>query len=90
MFTSLLHSLPSPRLCTFLFTAPHNSPVCLCVYQVFKKQASVSVCALGQRLHEQEQDFAGKASSFQREIQHLQAQLRDRQEQLNGALQQKR
>ncbi|XP_060715668.1 centrosomal protein of 89 kDa [Tachysurus vachellii] len=58
--------------------------------KVFKKQASASVCALGQRLHEQEQDFAGKASSFQREIQHLQAQLRDRQEQLNGALQQKR
>ncbi|XP_026988818.1 centrosomal protein of 89 kDa isoform X2 [Tachysurus fulvidraco] len=58
--------------------------------KVFKKQASASVCALGQRLHEQEQDFAGKASSFQREIQHLQAQLRDRQDQLNGALQQKR
>ncbi|KAG7315285.1 hypothetical protein KOW79_021373 [Hemibagrus wyckioides] len=58
--------------------------------KVFKQQASASVCALGQRLHEQEQDFAGKAASFQREIQHLQAQLRDRQEQLNGALQQKR
>ncbi|MCJ8747428.1 hypothetical protein PDJAM_G00153410 [Pangasius djambal] len=58
--------------------------------KVFKQQASASVCALGQRLHEQEKDFAGKAASFQREIQHLQAQLRDRQEQLNGALQQKR
>ncbi|XP_026802605.3 centrosomal protein of 89 kDa isoform X2 [Pangasianodon hypophthalmus] len=58
--------------------------------KVFKQQASASVCALGQRLQEQEKDFAGKAASFQREIQHLQAQLRDRQEQLNGALQQKR
>ncbi|KAF5895568.1 centrosomal protein of 89 kDa isoform X1, partial [Clarias magur] len=58
--------------------------------KVFKQQASASVCALGQRLHEQEKDFAGKAASFQREIQHLQAQLRDRQEQLSGALQQKR
>ncbi|KAK3509911.1 hypothetical protein QTP70_019389 [Hemibagrus guttatus] len=57
--------------------------------KVFKQQASASVCALGQRLHEQEQDFAGKAASFRREIQHLQAQLRDRQEQLSGALQQK-
>ncbi|KAF7687917.1 centrosomal protein of 89 kDa [Silurus meridionalis] len=58
--------------------------------KVFKKQASASVCALGQRLNEQEKDFAGKAASFQHEIQHLQVQLRDRQEQLHGALQQKR
>ncbi|XP_060767298.1 centrosomal protein of 89 kDa isoform X2 [Neoarius graeffei] len=58
--------------------------------KVFKQQATASVCALGQRLHEQEKDFAGKAASFQQEIQHLQAQLRNRQEQLSGALQQKR
>uniref|UniRef100_A0A3B1J7M3 Centrosomal protein 89 n=1 Tax=Astyanax mexicanus TaxID=7994 RepID=A0A3B1J7M3_ASTMX len=58
--------------------------------KVFKQQARAGVCALGRRLQEQEQDFAGKAASFQREIQHLQAQLRERQDQLHGALQQKR
>ncbi|XP_017561687.1 centrosomal protein of 89 kDa isoform X3 [Pygocentrus nattereri] len=57
--------------------------------KVFKQQARAGVCALGRRLQEQEQDFAGKAATFQREIQHLQAQLRERQEQLHGALQQK-
>ncbi|XP_056317797.1 centrosomal protein of 89 kDa isoform X2 [Danio aesculapii] len=58
--------------------------------KVYKQQASASVCALGRRLREQEEDFAGKSASYQREIQHLQSQLRDRQEQLHGALQQKR
>ncbi|XP_062845472.1 centrosomal protein of 89 kDa [Trichomycterus rosablanca] len=58
--------------------------------KVYKHQASRSVCALSQRLRDQEQDFAGKAASFQREIRHLQAQLRDRQEQLSDALQQRR
>ncbi|XP_016352616.1 centrosomal protein of 89 kDa-like [Sinocyclocheilus anshuiensis] len=58
--------------------------------KVYKQQASVSVCALGRRLCEQEEDFAGKAANYQREIRHLQSQLRDRQEQLHGALQQKR
>ncbi|KAA0723442.1 hypothetical protein E1301_Tti003443 [Triplophysa tibetana] len=57
---------------------------------VYKWQASASVCTLGRRLHEQEEDFAGKAASYQREIGHLQSQLKDRQEQLHGALQQKR
>ncbi|XP_051756209.1 centrosomal protein of 89 kDa isoform X2 [Ctenopharyngodon idella] len=58
--------------------------------KVYKQQASASVNALGRRLREQEEDFAGKAASYQREIRHLQSQLRDRQEQLHGALQQKR
>ncbi|XP_056609110.1 centrosomal protein of 89 kDa isoform X2 [Triplophysa dalaica] len=58
--------------------------------KVYKWQASASVCTLGRRLHEQEEDFAGKAASYQREIGHLQSQLKDRQEQLHGALQQKR
>uniref|UniRef100_A0A8C2J7X5 Centrosomal protein 89 n=1 Tax=Cyprinus carpio TaxID=7962 RepID=A0A8C2J7X5_CYPCA len=58
--------------------------------KVYKQQASAGVCALGRRLHEQEEDFAGKAANYQREIRHLQSQLRDRQEQLHGALQQKR
>uniref|UniRef100_A0A9J7XJE5 Centrosomal protein 89 n=1 Tax=Cyprinus carpio carpio TaxID=630221 RepID=A0A9J7XJE5_CYPCA len=51
--------------------------------KVYKQQASAGVCALGRRLHEQEEDFAGKAANYQREIRHLQ-------EQLHGALQQKR
>ncbi|XP_043101899.1 centrosomal protein of 89 kDa isoform X2 [Puntigrus tetrazona] len=58
--------------------------------KVYKQQASASVCALGRRLREQEEDFAGKAANYQQEIRHLQNQLRDRQEQLHGALQQKR
>lgn len=58
--------------------------------KVYKQKASASVYALGRRLHEQEEDFAGKAASYQREIRHLQSQLRDRQEQLHGALQHKR
>ncbi|XP_067258357.1 centrosomal protein of 89 kDa isoform X1 [Chanodichthys erythropterus] len=58
--------------------------------KVYKQQASARVNALGHRLREQEEDFAGKAASYQREIRHLQSQLRDRQEQLHGALQQKR
>uniref|UniRef100_A0A671M2M5 Centrosomal protein 89 n=1 Tax=Sinocyclocheilus anshuiensis TaxID=1608454 RepID=A0A671M2M5_9TELE len=57
--------------------------------KVYKQQASASVCTLGRRLREQEEDFAGKAENYQREIRHLQSQLRDRQEQLHGALQQK-
>ncbi len=57
---------------------------------MYKHQTSASVCALGRRLHEQEEDFAGKAANYHREIRHLQSQLRDRQEQLHGALQQKR
>ncbi|KAK7170341.1 hypothetical protein R3I94_000535 [Phoxinus phoxinus] len=58
--------------------------------KVYKQKASASVYSLGRRLREQEEDFAGKAASYQREIRHLQSQLRDRQEQLHGALQQKR
>nr|XP_055062059.1 centrosomal protein of 89 kDa isoform X3 [Misgurnus anguillicaudatus] len=58
--------------------------------KVYKRQASANVGVLGRRLREQEEDFAGKAASYQREIGHLQSQLKDRQEQLHGALQQKR
>ncbi|XP_073668745.1 centrosomal protein of 89 kDa isoform X1 [Paramisgurnus dabryanus] len=58
--------------------------------KVYKRQAAVNVGVLGRRLREQEEDFAGKAASYQREIGHLQSQLKDRQEQLHGALQQKR
>ncbi|XP_064168321.1 centrosomal protein of 89 kDa isoform X1 [Anguilla rostrata] len=58
--------------------------------KVYKKQAAARLGVLGHRLLEQEDDFAGKAASYQREIRHLQRLLRDKQEALDGALQQKR
>uniref|UniRef100_A0A8C7IE55 Centrosomal protein 89 n=1 Tax=Oncorhynchus kisutch TaxID=8019 RepID=A0A8C7IE55_ONCKI len=58
--------------------------------KVYKKQAACSLGVLGQRLVEQEEDFAGRAASYQTEIQHLQRLLRDKQHDLDGVLQQKR
>ncbi|KAM9422181.1 centrosomal protein of 89 kDa isoform 1-T1 [Salvelinus alpinus] len=58
--------------------------------KVYKKQAACSLGVLGQRLVEQEEDFAGRAASYQTEIQHLQRLLRDKQQDLDGVLQQKR
>ncbi|KAI1904238.1 hypothetical protein AGOR_G00003610 [Albula goreensis] len=58
--------------------------------QVYKKQAATRLGVMGHRLQEQEDDFAGKAASYQREIRHLQQLLRDKQEALDGVLQQKR
>ncbi|KAG9341993.1 hypothetical protein JZ751_018311, partial [Albula glossodonta] len=56
---------------------------------VYKKQAATRLGVMGHRLQEQEDDFAGKAASYQREIRHLQQLLRDKQEALDGVLQQK-
>ncbi|KAJ8407909.1 hypothetical protein AAFF_G00269530 [Aldrovandia affinis] len=58
--------------------------------KVYKKQAATRLGVLGHRLQDQEDDFAGKAASYQREIRHLQRLLRDKQEALDGVLQQKR
>uniref|UniRef100_A0AAZ3PPU2 Uncharacterized protein n=1 Tax=Oncorhynchus tshawytscha TaxID=74940 RepID=A0AAZ3PPU2_ONCTS len=58
--------------------------------KVYKKQAACSLGVLGQRLVEQEEDFSGRAASYQTEIQHLQRLLRDKQHDLDGVLQQKR
>ncbi|KAL4642174.1 centrosomal protein of 89 kDa [Arapaima gigas] len=58
--------------------------------KVYKREAATSLGFMSQRLQEQEEDFAGKAASFQREIHHLQQLLQDKQEALDGALQQKR
>ncbi|XP_070971099.1 uncharacterized protein [Oncorhynchus clarkii lewisi] len=63
---------------------------CLGTPVVYKKQAACSLGVLGQRLVEQEEDFAGRAASYQTEIQHLQRLLRDKQHDLDGVLQQKR
>ncbi|XP_045545734.1 centrosomal protein of 89 kDa isoform X1 [Salmo salar] len=58
--------------------------------KMYKKQAACSLGVLGQRLVEQEEDFAGRAASYQTEIQHLQRLLGDKQQDLDGVLQQKR
>uniref|UniRef100_A0A3P9AAK8 Centrosomal protein of 89 kDa n=1 Tax=Esox lucius TaxID=8010 RepID=A0A3P9AAK8_ESOLU len=58
--------------------------------KVYKQQAASSLGVLGQRLAEQEEDFAGRAASYQREILHLQKLVRDKQQDLDGVLQQKR
>ena len=39
---------------------------------------------------EQQEDFAGKAAQYQKEMRHLQRMLREKQEVLDEALQQKR
>ncbi|KAL0977984.1 hypothetical protein UPYG_G00164320 [Umbra pygmaea] len=57
---------------------------------VYQQQAASSLGALGQRLAEQEDHFAGRAASFQREILHLQKLVRDKQQDLDEVLQQKR
>ncbi|XP_062381404.1 centrosomal protein of 89 kDa [Sardina pilchardus] len=58
--------------------------------KVYKREAVGSVSGLGRRLVEQEEALAGQAESFLRERQHLARLLRDKQQALDGALQQKR
>ncbi|XP_023701360.2 centrosomal protein of 89 kDa isoform X1 [Paramormyrops kingsleyae] len=58
--------------------------------KVYKRQAATSLGVMGHRLQEQEEDFAGRASSYRGEIRHLQQLLRDKQEALDQVLQQKR
>ncbi|XP_041077378.1 centrosomal protein of 89 kDa-like [Polyodon spathula] len=58
--------------------------------KVYKKKAAAKLGDMGHRLLEQEEGFAGKTDSYQREIKHLQRLLRDKQELLDEVLQQKR
>ncbi|KAM4614091.1 centrosomal protein of 89 kDa [Discoglossus pictus] len=58
--------------------------------KVYKKKSTGKVLDISHRLTEQEEDFAGKASRYQREMKHLQRLLQDRQETLDEVLQQKR
>ncbi|XP_041123675.1 centrosomal protein of 89 kDa [Polyodon spathula] len=58
--------------------------------KVYKKKAAAKLGDMGHRLLEQEEGFAGKTDSYQREIKHLQRLLRDKQESLDEVLQQKR
>ncbi|OCT84587.1 centrosomal protein of 89 kDa [Xenopus laevis] len=58
--------------------------------KVYKKKAAGKLQDISHRLSEQEEDFAGKAVQYQREMRHLQRLLQDRQETLDEVLQQKR
>lgn len=58
--------------------------------KVYKERAALKVEGIQNRLTEQEEDFAGKAARYQREMKHLQRMLLDRQEALDEVLQQKR
>ncbi|KAG8437385.1 hypothetical protein GDO86_008181, partial [Hymenochirus boettgeri] len=58
--------------------------------KVYKKKASGKLEGISHKLTEQEEDFAGKAVQYQREMRHLQRLLQDRQETLDEVLQQKR
>uniref|UniRef100_A0A8C0WYT3 Centrosomal protein of 89 kDa n=1 Tax=Castor canadensis TaxID=51338 RepID=A0A8C0WYT3_CASCN len=56
----------------------------------YKKQASLQLDDISQRLLEQQEDFADRTAQYQQEMRHLQRMLHDKQEVLDGALQQKR
>ncbi|CAH7358941.1 Cep89 [Phodopus roborovskii] len=56
----------------------------------YKKQAALKLGDIHHRLMEQQEDFAGKAAQYQKEMRHLQRMLQEKQEVLDEALQQKR
>ncbi|CAO2625760.1 Centrosomal protein of 89 kDa [Lemmus lemmus] len=56
----------------------------------YKKQAALKLGDVHHRLMEQQEDFAGKAAQYQKEMRHLQRMLQEKQEVLDEALQQKR
>lgn len=58
--------------------------------QGYKKQAALKLGDIHHRLVEQQEDFAGKAAQFQKEMRHLHQLLQEKQEVLDEALQQKR
>ncbi|MEJ1288334.1 centrosomal protein 89 [Cricetulus griseus] len=56
----------------------------------YKKQAALKLGDIHHRLMEQQEDFAGKAAQYQKEMRHLQRTLQEKQVALDKALQQKR
>ncbi|KAL1769264.1 centrosomal protein of 89 kDa isoform X1 [Sigmodon hispidus] len=56
----------------------------------YKKQAALKLGDIHHRLMEQQEDFAGKAAQYQKEMRHLQRMLQEKQEVLDEALLQKR
>ncbi|XP_062817990.1 centrosomal protein of 89 kDa isoform X1 [Anolis carolinensis] len=58
--------------------------------KVYKQTAAGKLGDISLKATEQEEEFAGKAAQFQREMKHLQQMLKEKQEALDEALQQKR
>ncbi|XP_042293404.1 centrosomal protein of 89 kDa isoform X2 [Sceloporus undulatus] len=58
--------------------------------KVYKKTAAGKLGDITLKVTEQEQEFAGKAAQYQREMKHLQRLLQEKQETLDEVLQQKR
>ncbi|XP_067854087.1 centrosomal protein of 89 kDa isoform X2 [Heptranchias perlo] len=56
----------------------------------YKTKAAVKLGDINNRMKEQEEDFARRTAQYQREIRHLQQLLKDKQETLDGLLEQKR
>ncbi|VCX30599.1 unnamed protein product [Gulo gulo] len=56
----------------------------------YKKQAALKVDDISHRLTEQQEDFASRTAQYQQEMRHLHQMLRDKQDILDQALQQKR
>ncbi|XP_051018146.1 centrosomal protein of 89 kDa [Acomys russatus] len=56
----------------------------------YKKQAALKLGDVHHRLREQQEDFAGRAAQYQKEMRHLHRMLQEKQEVLDEALQQRR
>ncbi|XP_038662476.1 centrosomal protein of 89 kDa [Scyliorhinus canicula] len=58
--------------------------------KMYKTKAAVKLGDINNRMKEQEEDFARRTAQYQREIRHLQQLLKDKQETLDGLLEQQR
>ncbi|XP_069822282.1 centrosomal protein of 89 kDa isoform X2 [Dendropsophus ebraccatus] len=58
--------------------------------KVYRKRAASTMQGINHRLAEQEEDFAGKAAQYQREMKYLRCLLQDKQQSFTEVLQQKR
>ncbi|XP_069757905.1 centrosomal protein of 89 kDa isoform X4 [Narcine bancroftii] len=58
--------------------------------KAYQTKAAVKLRDINNRMKEQEEDFARRTAQHQREIRHLQQLLKDKQETLDGVLEQKR
>ncbi|XP_078066903.1 centrosomal protein of 89 kDa [Mustelus asterias] len=58
--------------------------------KMYKTKAAVKLGDINSRMKEQEEDFARRTAQYQREIRHLQQLLKDKQETLDGLLEQQR
>ncbi|XP_078400539.1 centrosomal protein of 89 kDa isoform X1 [Cetorhinus maximus] len=58
--------------------------------KMYKTKAAVKLGDINNRMKKQEEDFARRTAQYQREIRHLQQLLKDKQETLDGLLEQQR